>query len=114
MEWERIEGEREARGLDAFYRLGREYITMQGLLIETRNDLPATFHSTFIPRHFSLSAELTLYEISRFSPTLFASDIYFSFPPPPPSFFQLFRIDHGNRWPLSHPPRCHLAALFHP
>lgn len=90
MEWERIEGEREARGLDAFYRLGREYITMQGLLIETRNDLPATFHSTFIPRHFSLSAELTLYEISRFSPTLFASDIYFSFPPPPLPFSNYF------------------------
>lgn len=94
MEWERIEGGREARGLGAFYRLGREYITMQGLLIETRNDLPATFHSTLIPRHFSeLTLTARLHEnLSLFTDTLFASDIFFS--TPLPLFFQLFGIDH--------------------
>lgn len=94
MEWERIEvgGGREARGLGAFYRLGREYITMQGLLIETRNDLPATFHSTFIPRHFSLSAELT--PVSTKNLSLFTDSSFFS--PPPSPFSQLFRIDHNR------------------
>lgn len=71
----------EARGLGAFYRLGREYITMQGLLIETRNDLPATFHSTFIPRHFSLSAELT--PVSTKNLSLFTDSSFFSSPPFP-------------------------------
>lgn len=87
-------GGREARGLGAFYRLGREYITMQGLLIETRNDLPATFHSTLIPRHFSeLTLTARLHEnLSLFTDTLFASDIFFS--TPLPLFFQLFGIDH--------------------
>lgn len=67
---------------------------MQGLLIETRNDLPATFHSTLIPRHFSeLTLTARLHEnLSLFTDTLFASDIFFS--TPLPLFFQLFGIDH--------------------
>lgn len=97
-------GGREVRGLGAFYRLGREYITMQGLLIETRNDLPATFHSTLIPRHFSeLTLTARLHEnLSLFTDTLFASDIFFSTP-----LFPTIRYrSYDNRWwwPLFHPP----------
>lgn len=84
--------------------LGREYITMEGLLIETRNDLPATFHSTFIPQHFSLSAELTL-RVASLSLSLSASDIF------------LFPNYSYRSWqPMGHCsilPRCHLVLFHH-
>lgn len=49
----------DARGLRAFYRAVREYITMEHLLIETRNDLPDLLLNV-IPEHIFRLAKLTV------------------------------------------------------
>lgn len=50
----------DARGLRAFYRAVREYITMERLLIETRNDLPDLLLNV-IPEHIFRLAKLTVH-----------------------------------------------------